>query len=105
MDEGCTTYDANTKREVVGREAIISDVKLKIAEEEAKSKAPILSYKIDRPFAKVTGDTAVVCFVLIKELGGAHPQRFEEHCTDVFAKHGEEWKKLNFRGDGWKHAK
>jgi hypothetical protein len=42
---------------------------------------------------------------LIKELGGEHPQKFEEHCTDVFVKHGQDWKKLNFRGDGWKHSK
>jgi len=105
MDEGCTTYDGNTKRSVVGREAIVADVKQKILAEEAKSKAPILSYSIDRPFAQVNGDTAVVCFVLVKTLGGAHPQKFEEHCTDVFVKRGQDWKKLNFRSDSWKRRK
>jgi len=102
IDEGCTTYDATTKRTVIGRQAIIADVKEKMAAEEAKLKAPITGYKIDRPYAKVNGDTAVVCFILIKELGGEHPQKFEEHCTDVFVKHGQDWLKLNFRGDGWK---
>jgi hypothetical protein len=105
MDDGCTTYDENTKRTVVGRDAIVADVKSKIAADELKYKAPLLAYKIDRPFVKVNGDTAVVCFVLIKELGGDHPQSFESHCTDVFVKHGEDWKKLNFRGEMWKRAR
>ncbi|HEY9714634.1 MAG TPA: nuclear transport factor 2 family protein [Chroococcales cyanobacterium] len=103
MDAGCTTYDEVTRKTVVGPENIVADVKQKIAVEETKSHAPIVSYKIDSPFARVKGDTAVVCFVLVKELGGDHPQTFEEHCTDVFVKRGGDWKKLNFRGSGWKH--
>ncbi|HEY9720221.1 MAG TPA: nuclear transport factor 2 family protein [Trichormus sp.] len=105
MDEQCTTYDGNTKRTVVGRDAIVADVKLKIAAEEAKSNAPIVSYEIDRPFAQVNGDTAVVCFVLVKDVGGAHPTKYAEHCTDVFVKRGQDWKKLNFRSDTWKRCK
>ena len=105
MDEGCTTYDESTKKLVNGRDAVIADVKNKIASEESRLNAPILSFTIDRPFAQVNGETACVCFVLVKEIGGARPQKFQAHCTDVFVKRGDDWKKLNFRSEGWKRVK
>ena len=105
MDERCTTYDESTRKLVVGRDAVIADVKRKLKEEEQRVHEPITQFTIDRPFARIKGDEAVVCFVLIKELGGQHPKRYESGCTDIFVKKDGEWKKLHYRGDDWKLIK
>lgn len=105
LDENCTTYDVCTKKTVVGREAIIKNVKEKIAAEEKRLKVPAISFHVDQPFAKITGDKAVVTFILKKEVGGAHPATFESHVTDVFIKRDGEWKKLHFCGGDWKRVK
>lgn len=102
LDENCTTYDASTKKTVVGRKAILESVKAKMESEEKRLKTPAVSFHIDRPFAKITGDKAVVTFVLKKEVGGAHPATFENHVTDVFVKRDGQWKKLHYCGRGWK---
>jgi hypothetical protein len=105
MDPNCTTYDENLHKLVVGRDNIISDVKAKVAAEEARLKVPTIAFTIDHPYVIVTGNQAVATFVLIKEIGGAHPVKFEEHCSDVFIKRDGEWKKLHFCGEGWKEVK
>jgi hypothetical protein len=105
MDPNCTTYDSNLHKLVVGRDNIISDVKAKIAADEAKLKVPTVGFTIDHPYAIVTGNQAVVTFVLIKQIGGEHPIKFEEHCSDVFIKRDGDWKKLHFCGEGWTEIK
>ncbi len=105
LDENCTTYDAVTKKTVVGRESIIENVKSKVAAEEKRLKVPAISYTIDQPFAKINGEKAVVSFILKKEVGGANPAVFESHVTDVFVKRDGEWKKLHFCGGEWKKVK
>lgn len=102
LDENCTTYDATTKKTVVGRKAIIESVKAKMEAEEKRLKTPAISFHIDHPFAKITGDKAVVTFVLKKEVGGANPATFENHVTDVFVRREGQWKKLHYCGRGWK---
>jgi hypothetical protein len=67
-----------------------------------QSTPPTIAFTIDHPYAIVTGNQAVVTFVLIKEIGGEHPMKFECHCSDVFIKRDGEWKKLHFCGDAWK---
>lgn len=62
----------------------------------------ITNFTIDQPFVRVNGNVATVSFVLIKEVAGTPPQKFESHCTDVFIKNGGDWKKLHYRGDNWK---
>ncbi|MDR3612738.1 MAG: nuclear transport factor 2 family protein [Candidatus Obscuribacterales bacterium] len=102
LDANCTTYDENTRKMVVGRDNIIKDVKESIESEERRLKIPPISYVIDHPYVRVTGDQAVVTFVLIKEIGGAKPMKFESHTSDVFIKRDGQWKKLHFCGDAWK---
>lgn len=105
LDENCTTYDVCTKKTVVGRENIIANVKAKIAAEEKRLKVPTIAFTIDQPFAKITGDKAVVTFILKKEVGGTNPAVFESHVTDVFVKRDGSWKKLYFCGGNWKRVK
>jgi ketosteroid isomerase-like protein len=97
LDPKCTTYDENTKKLVVGREAIIADIKANVA-----SQGRSVSFTIDRPFVRVDGDRAIVTFVLIKETGGSSPAKFESHVSDVFVRRDGAWKKLHFFGEEWK---
>lgn len=101
LADGCTTFDEGTKKLIAGREAVIADLKRKIEEWAPTGESPLLSYTIDRPYAKVTGNTAVVTFKAVKEFGGKHPVKMEAQVTDVFIKEGEKWKKLHFRAR-WK---
>ena len=105
LDVNCTTYNESTHKLVVGRDAIINDVKASVEAEERKLKVPPISFTIDHPYVIVTGDQAVVTFVLIKEIGGANPVKFASHTSDVFIKRDGQWKKLHFCGDAWKKMK
>lgn len=98
LDEHCTTVDESSKRHVVGRQAVMADLRRKVEELSPTGPTPLLSYTIDHPYAKVHGDTAVVNFVAIKEIGGKHPYKMRCKAFDIFVKHGNEWKKSYFRG-------
>jgi hypothetical protein len=103
LDEGCTTFDERTKKLIVGKQAVIEDMKAKFQRYGPDGVTPLLSYTIDHPYARVTGDTAVVTFVAMRELGGPHPVKEKSHVTDVFVKHDGKWKKLHYRGM-WKRV-
>lgn len=105
MDENCSCYNEHTGKLVSGRDAIVKDVKTRLEAEERRLKVPPISFTIDHPYARVSGDTATVNFVLVKEIGGVHPAKFQQHCTDVLVKREGKWKKLMFRGDEWKVVK
>ncbi len=102
MDKGCTTFDEATGKVIVGRDKVIADVQQKLATQENLAHERITDFTIDQPFVRVNGNVATVSFVLIKEVAGTPPQKFESHCTDVFIKNGGDWKKLHYRGDNWK---
>lgn len=102
MDEDCTTFDEATKTLIVGRKAVLADLKQKIHGWEI-SDSPLTSYTMERPYAKVDGDMAVVSFLAIKEFGGKHPQKFKSHCTDIFKKEDGRWKKVHYRSN-WKEV-
>ena len=102
MDANCSTYDESTHKLVVGSDAIVKDVEKNVKAEELRLKTPPINFTVDRPFVAVNGDRAVVSFVLIKEVAGPQPAKYESHCSDVFVKRQGEWKKLHFCGDAWK---
>jgi len=103
LDDHCTTFDESTKKLVSGKANVLADVKQRIHTLALDGPTPLRSFTIDQPYAKVTGDTAVVTFVAYRELGGKHPVKEKCHVTDVFVKRGDTWKKLHFRGS-WKKA-
>ncbi|CAN5711549.1 hypothetical protein BH10CYA1_BH10CYA1_06510 [soil metagenome] len=102
MDDDCTTFDEASKTLIVGRKAVLDDLKKKIHGWEV-SDSPLTAYTMEHPYAKVDGDMAVVSFVAVKEFGGKHPQRFKSHCTDIFKKEDGKWKKLHYRSN-WKEV-
>ena len=102
MDDDCTTFDEASKTLIVGKKAVLDDLKQKIHGWEV-SDSPLISYTMDHPYAKVNGDMAVVSFVAIKAFGGKHPQEFKSHCTDIFKKENGKWKKLHYRSN-WKEV-
>lgn len=102
LDDHCTTFDESSHKLIAGKENVVASMKLKV-DEYAKSGNPFISVTIDQPYAQVTGDTAVVTLLAIRQYGGKHP--FKEECkvTDVFVKQGDIWKKCHFRG-AWKRV-
>lgn len=102
LDDHCSTFDENSKKLIAGKENVMNDMKQK-AEKYAQHGSPFLSVTIDHPYAKVTGDTAVVTFLAIRQYGGKHPFKEECRAVDIFVKHGDNWKKCHFRG-AWKRV-
>jgi hypothetical protein len=103
-DDNCTSIDKKTKKVISGKQAVIDDLKIRMEAHNPNSKEPLKSITIDRPYAFVHGDTATVTFVAYKEYGGEHPYKMESHCTDIFVKRGEMWKKLHYISN-WKRIK
>lgn len=103
LDNSCTTFDEGTKKLVVGKQACLEELKAKFARYSPTGETPLISITIEQPYAKVTGNTAVVTFRAVREVGGKHPIKEIAEATDVFVKDGDKWKKLHFRGR-WKKA-
>jgi len=103
IDDGCTTFDETTHTLIVGKKDVLADIKAKIEQFRDDKDSPLLSYTIERPYAEVKDNTAVVTFVAIKVFGGKHPQKLVSHCTDIFVKENGKWMKSHFRSH-WKQA-
>ncbi|HEY9756991.1 MAG TPA: nuclear transport factor 2 family protein [Oculatellaceae cyanobacterium] len=103
LDANCTKFDRSTKQTIVGRDAIISDLKEQLEKVGPGSATPLLSYTIDHPYAHVSNDTAVVTFTAYKEFGGTHPKKYESRCTDIFKKEGNTWMKISYSSN-WKET-
>jgi ketosteroid isomerase-like protein len=98
LDDGCTTFDEASKRLIVGKQAVLEHLKERFQQFGPESETPLLSYKIEHPYARVNGDTAIVTFVAVTQVGGKHPYTAENHITDIFVRHGNTWRKLHYRG-------
>lgn len=103
-DDNCTSIDKKTHKVISGKQAVIDDLKIRMEQHNPNSKEPLKSITIDHPYAFVHGDTATVTFVAYKEFGGEHPFKMESHCTDIFVKRGDRWKKLHYVSN-WKRVK
>lgn len=103
MDEKCTAFDAGSKKLIVGKDALLKELHRKFEEHGPGTAEPLVSYTIDHPYAKVTGDVAVVTFVALKEYGGKKPQKLESRSTDIFVKREGKWKKMHYRSN-WKRV-
>jgi len=101
FDEGVSAYNGDTKKMIIGKEAVLADIKSRY-ETHLKGEH-LVSYTIDQPYAKVTGNRAVVTFVAKKIISGSHPVSMESHSTEVFVKDGDKWKTLHYRG-AWKKS-
>lgn len=104
LDDNCSTFSENTKKLVSGKQNVLAALKRTFDEHQPGGPEPLLSFTIDQPYAKVTGDTAVVTFVAYRSIGGAHPTKEVSHVTDIFVKHEGKWKKLHYRGK-WQKSK
>jgi ketosteroid isomerase-like protein len=97
IDEDCTTFDESTHKLIVGKKEVLEDIRRKIEQFRDDKESPLLSYTIERPYAEVKDNMAVVTFVAIKQFGGKHPQKLVSHCTDIFKKENGRWMKSHFR--------
>jgi hypothetical protein len=101
IDDNCTTFDEATKSLIVGKKAVLEDIQKKIEQFRDDRESPLVSYTIERPYAAVKGDTAVVTFIAYKTFAGKHPRTLRSHCTDIFVKKDGQWLKMHYRSD-WK---
>jgi len=103
-DDQVTSIDKKTKKLITGKKAVIDDLKQRMEAHNSNSQEPLKQVTIDHPMAFVHGDTATVTFVAYKEYGGERPYKMESHCTDIFVKRGDKWKKLHYVSN-WKRVK
>jgi len=103
LSKDVTTFDEGRHKLIIGKQAVLDDFKQRWQFAHANG-PPVLSYTIYHPYAKVTGDQAVVTFRAVKTVGGKEPQTFSSHCTDVFVKEDGVWKKLHYTSN-WKKDK
>lgn len=104
LDDEVTIFDKRKKKVIVGKDAVLADVKRRWQKAHVGPK-PVISYTIEHPYAKVMGNTAVVTFKAIKVIGGSKkPKTYISKSTDVFVKKDGQWKKLHYISD-WKKAK
>ncbi len=103
IDDGITTFDEKNNKLIVGKDAVMDDIKKRWNSAHDQG-SPILSYTINHPYAKVTGDHAVVTFEGVKTIGGKNPETLVSRCTDMFVKKEGTWKKLHYRSC-WKKGK
>lgn len=107
MDEHVTTFDTTSKKTICGKEAVIAAMKKRYDQSVAESGGGTVSYHIEKPYAKVTGDYATVTFLITKTVTGARNNAsaksavFQSHSTDIFVKHDGKWKKLHYVSN-WK---
>ena len=103
LDENCTSFDASGKKLIVGKENILEDIRQLRAKHAPDGPSPLVSYKIDQPYAHLTADgqECVVTFWAEREFGGPHPLREQARFIDVFVKRDNTWKKLHCRWS-WK---
>jgi ketosteroid isomerase-like protein len=99
MTDGITTFDQRSKRLIVGKEAVLADMKARLDKSLPDSDSPLLSYTLDHPLARVNGDKAYANCIGIKVYGGKNPHTMESHSTYIFVKEGGKWKKSHFTTD------
>lgn len=98
--DDCTGFSDDRKL-IVGKKAILEQIEKNIIERSKDKDSPLLSYTIDKPYAQVTGDTAIVTFVAYKSYGGQHSHQMISHCTDIFVKRDGKWLASHYRRS-WK---
>ncbi len=100
LDDNCTTFNETSKTLLTGKQAVLADLKQVYSEHAPGGEKPLLSFTIDQPYAKLSGDgsTCVVTFVATKETGGVKPIKERANITDIFIKRADGWKKLHWRG-------
>ncbi len=103
IDENATTFDEKKNKLIVGKAAVVEDMKSRWTAAHAGG-TPIVNLSINHPYAQVTGDQAVVTFEAVKTMGGKDAGTMSSRCTDIFVKKDGIWKKLHYRSN-WKKCK
>lgn len=103
IDNDVTTFDEKRNKLIVGKAAVVEDMKTRWNLHHANG-TPIINLSINHPYAQVTGDQAVVTFEAVKTIGGKVPETMSSRCTDIFVKKDGTWKKLHYRSN-WKKCK
>jgi ketosteroid isomerase-like protein len=104
LDDNCSVYDEHKNKMVEGKQSVITALKQLFAKRSEPGADRIVSYTIDQPYVKVTGDTAVVTYRALEVIGGGHPRKMQGAMSDVFKKEDGHWMKVHQRAV-WKRMK
>ena len=99
LADGCTTFDQHSKRLIIGKEAVLADMKRRLDKSLPDSDSPLLSYTLDQPLARVHGDKAYINCIGIKVYGGKNARTMESHSTYIFARENGKWLRTHFTTD------
>jgi ketosteroid isomerase-like protein len=92
LDEKCSRLDERSKKMIEGKSAIVANLKELFASHAKGGSEPLVSFTVDQPYIKVTGDMAVATFWGVQETGGSTPSKAQGLVTYVFAKLDGVWK-------------
>ncbi|MBS1954203.1 MAG: nuclear transport factor 2 family protein [Cyanobacteria bacterium SZAS-4] len=104
LDNNCSVFDEEKNKMVQGKAAVITALTEKFARNAKSGADHILTYTIDQPYVKVNGQTAVVTYHVIEEVGGKHRRTLEGSMSDVFQKEDGHWMKVHQQA-AWKRIK
>lgn len=104
LADQCSVFDEHKNKMIHGKEAVIAALKEKFATHSLTGSEQIISYTIIQPYVKVNGNTAVVSYRAIEEVGGSNPRKLQGAMTDVFEKQDGHWMKVH-QSAVWKRLK
>lgn len=107
LDDGCTIFDEANNTMLTGKQAAVANMMKEFDRDKNNGKHISVSIKIDQPFIKVAGNSAVVSYHSEKTiaLDGAPPLVKEAFFTQVFVKEGNNWKLSSHTSGRWSEKK
>lgn len=103
LDEACTIFDESTNKMSTGKDAAVDSMMKEFQRDKSKGKHRTVTIKIDQPFIKVAGDSAVVSYHGEKTVtfDGEKPVTREAFVTQVFIKDGDDWRMSSHTRGQW----
>lgn len=103
LDDSCTIFDETTNKMSTGKDAAVDSMMKEFQRDKSKGKHRTVTIKIDQPFIKVAGDSAVVSYHGEKTItfDGEKPVTREAFVTQVFIKEGDDWRMSSHTRGQW----
>lgn len=103
LDDACTVFDESNNKMLTGKDAAVASMMKEFERDKSGGKHRTVSIKIDQPFIKVAGGSAVVSYHGEKTItfDGEKPVTREAFVTQVFIKEGDTWRLSSHTRGQW----
>ncbi len=103
LDDDCTVFDESNKKMLVGKDAAVAAMMKEFNADGSPEKHRTVSIRIDQPYVKVAGNSAIVSYHLEKlsTFDGEKPRKRSAFVTQVFIKDGDAWKLSSHTRGQW----